>query len=275
MTQRVTVVLSGGGAKAAAHLAPRGRWRSGARPVRYVATSMGAVIAAALAAGPTGRAPARSSERGARRGSSATRSRRWPGLFARSLLRPAPFRRAIEALVPVRRFADLAGAAHGTASTSTAGAAALRRRRRGRPAGRRAVRHLRAAALLPARAARRPLAAATAGSGRPAARGGGPARPGAGRGGGRRAGVRPGSGPARAGAPPLVRAHDEAVGTLMAAHDRGAAGALARGAGTPAAGRTSGRWWSATRPSESTGSASYAEDGYRAAREALALDPRA
>ena len=29
------------------------------------------------------------------------------GLFARSLLRPAPFRRAIEALVPARRFAEL------------------------------------------------------------------------------------------------------------------------------------------------------------------------
>ena len=29
------------------------------------------------------------------------------GLFARSLLRPAPFRRAVEALVPARRFADL------------------------------------------------------------------------------------------------------------------------------------------------------------------------
>ena len=104
----VTLVLSGGGAKAAAHLgAARALTEAGRIPVRYVATSMGAVIAAGLAAGIGWEALlARFGEAGSRgivRAPLATVA----GLFARSLLKPTPLRRAIEALVPVRRFGDL------------------------------------------------------------------------------------------------------------------------------------------------------------------------
>jgi NTE family protein len=105
----VTLVLSGGGAKTAAHLgAARAIEEVGLVPLRYVATSMGAVVAAALAGG---------AEREALLGRLAEAGRagvvRDPlalvrGLFARSLLRAAPFRRAVEQLVPARRFADLA-----------------------------------------------------------------------------------------------------------------------------------------------------------------------
>ncbi len=105
----VTLVLSGGGAKTAAHIgAARAIEEAGLVPLRYVATSMGAVVAAALAGG---------AEREALLGRLAEAGRagvvRDPvalvrGLFARSLLRAAPFRRAVEQLVPARRFADLA-----------------------------------------------------------------------------------------------------------------------------------------------------------------------
>ena len=50
--QPVALVLSGGGAKTAAHVgAARALAEAGLASARYVATSMGAVIAAALAAG--------------------------------------------------------------------------------------------------------------------------------------------------------------------------------------------------------------------------------
>lgn len=104
----VVLVLSGGGAKAAAHI---GAWRAlaeaGLAPERVVATSMGAVLGAALAAGIT---PDRLLDQlvtiGAR---GIVRRRLAPlgGLWLRSLLRPAPFRSALEALVPARRFDEL------------------------------------------------------------------------------------------------------------------------------------------------------------------------
>jgi NTE family protein len=105
----VTVVLSGGGAKAAAHVgATRAIEEAGLVPLRYVATSMGAVVAAALAGGADREALlGRLVEVG-------TAGVVWDplalvrGLFAPSLLRAAPFRRAVERLVPARRFADLA-----------------------------------------------------------------------------------------------------------------------------------------------------------------------
>jgi NTE family protein len=105
----VTVVLSGGGAKAAAHIgAVRALAEAGLTPVRFVATSMGAVIAAGLASGITGEELlARLTEVGAR-GISREPLALFRGLFAPSLLRPAPLRRAIAALVPAARFADLA-----------------------------------------------------------------------------------------------------------------------------------------------------------------------
>jgi NTE family protein len=104
----VTLVLSGGGAKSAAHLgAVRALAEAGLTPVRYLATSMGAVIAAALSGGLDAEVLlARLAEAGMAgvvRDPLAFMS----GLFARSLLRPGPFRGAIERLVPARRFAEL------------------------------------------------------------------------------------------------------------------------------------------------------------------------
>lgn len=104
----VAAVLSGGGAKTAAHLgAARAMAEVGLTTIRYVATSMGAVMAAGLAAGV---APDALLDRLAAVGPSGVV--RNPGalvagLFARALLRPAPLRRAIEALVPARRFDQL------------------------------------------------------------------------------------------------------------------------------------------------------------------------
>jgi NTE family protein len=104
----VAVVLSGGGAKTAGHLgAMRALSEAGFFASRYVATSMGAVIAAALAAGVEHPALlerlADLGPGGISRDPLAVLS----GLFSRSLLRAAPFRRAVEALVPARRFAEL------------------------------------------------------------------------------------------------------------------------------------------------------------------------
>ncbi|MBA3893935.1 MAG: patatin-like phospholipase family protein [Gemmatimonadales bacterium] len=104
----VTLVLSGGGAKTAAHVgAARAVEEAGLIPVRYVATSMGAVIAAALAGGAD-REPllARLADAG-RAGVVRDPLALVSGLFARSLLRAAPFRRAVEQIVPARRFAEL------------------------------------------------------------------------------------------------------------------------------------------------------------------------
>jgi NTE family protein len=104
----ITLVLSGGGAKTAAHLgAARAIEEAGLVPLRYVATSMGAVVAAALAGGADREAflgrLAEAGKAGAVRDPLALVR----GLFARSLLRPGPLRRAVEQLVPARRFADL------------------------------------------------------------------------------------------------------------------------------------------------------------------------
>ena len=104
----VTVVLSGGGAKTAAHLgAVRALAGAGGTAVRYVATSMGAVIAAALAAGVDPAALLERLPEVGRRGIVRDPIAPVQGLFLRALLRPAPFRRAIEELVPARRFAEL------------------------------------------------------------------------------------------------------------------------------------------------------------------------
>ena len=102
------VVLSGGGAKTAAHLgACRALKEAGFEPTWYVATSMGAVVAAGLASGlGTDELLELMAEVGAR---GVVRDPLAPvaGLFLRSLLKPAPLRTAIEALVPARRFSDL------------------------------------------------------------------------------------------------------------------------------------------------------------------------
>jgi NTE family protein len=104
----VTLVLSGGGAKTAAHLgAARAIEEVGLVPLRYVATSMGAVVAAALAGGAEREALLGRLSDAGRAGVVRDPLALVRGLFARSLLRPAPFRRAIEHLVPARRFTDL------------------------------------------------------------------------------------------------------------------------------------------------------------------------
>jgi NTE family protein len=104
----ITLVLSGGGAKTAAHIgAARAVEEAGWAPVRYVATSMGAVVAAALAGGADRHAlPARLGAVG-RAGVVREPLAIVRGLFSRGLLRAAPFRAAVEQLVPARRFADL------------------------------------------------------------------------------------------------------------------------------------------------------------------------
>ena len=105
----VTLVLSGGGAKSAAHVgAARALEEAGLAPVRYVATSMGAVVAAALAGGSDRDTLLARLASVGRAGISKEPLAFLRGLFAPSLLRAAPFRRAVEQLVSARRFADLA-----------------------------------------------------------------------------------------------------------------------------------------------------------------------
>jgi NTE family protein len=102
------VVLSGGGAKTAAHLgACRALKEAGFEPAWYVATSMGAVVAAGLASGVgNDELLERMAEVGPK---GVVRDPFAPlrGLFLRSLLKPGPLRRAIEMIVPARRFSDL------------------------------------------------------------------------------------------------------------------------------------------------------------------------
>ena len=102
------MVLSGGGAKTAAHLgANRAVREAGFEPAWYVATSMGAVVAAGLASGVgNDELLERFTQLTAR---SIVRDPLAPvaGLFLRSLLKPGPLRRLIEELVPARRFSDL------------------------------------------------------------------------------------------------------------------------------------------------------------------------
>ena len=104
----VAVVLSGGGAKTAAHLGVvRALAEAGLEPARYVATSMGAVLAAGLAAGMEHAALLERLTEVGRRGIVRDPLAPVAGLFARALLRPAPFRRAIEGLIAARSFAEL------------------------------------------------------------------------------------------------------------------------------------------------------------------------
>jgi NTE family protein len=109
VSDRVVVVLSGGGVKAAAHLgAVRALLGAGLAPTRYIGTSMGAVIATGLAAGLS---PEEVAERlyavRQRDVFALDRTALLKGVFARALLRPEPFRRTLETLLPVTRFADL------------------------------------------------------------------------------------------------------------------------------------------------------------------------
>jgi NTE family protein len=101
------LVLSGGGAKTAAHLgACRAVKEAGFEPAWYVATSMGAVIAGLASGVGNDELLERIAEVGPR---GVVREPLVPlaGLFLKSLLKPAPLRAAIERLVPARRFSDL------------------------------------------------------------------------------------------------------------------------------------------------------------------------
>jgi NTE family protein len=105
---RVVCALSGGGAKAAAHLgALKALTEYGLTPAHYVATSMGAVVAGMLAAGvPYDKALTRLAS--LRRGDLAGLSpQALLGVYGGSLFRLEPLRRLIARLVPARRFADL------------------------------------------------------------------------------------------------------------------------------------------------------------------------
>lgn len=109
MSRHLVAVLSGGGAKAAAHFgAAEALAAHGLPPGHYVATSMGAVAAALLAAGvPPADALARFA---AVRREEVARPRIGAllgGLWVPSVLRPEPIRRAIARMLPTRRFADL------------------------------------------------------------------------------------------------------------------------------------------------------------------------
>jgi len=102
---RVVLVFSGGGVKAAAHI---GAWRAiveaGLVPSRIVGTSMGAIIGAALASGCS---PDVLSEKvsSIKRGDVASLNPMAliAGIRARSVLRASPLRRTIENVVPARR----------------------------------------------------------------------------------------------------------------------------------------------------------------------------
>jgi NTE family protein len=103
---RVVAVFSGGGAKALAHAgAFRALQQAGLEPNHIVATSMGAVIGAALAAGMP-------FEEVRRRALGLRRKDIAPfnplalvqGMFARALIPGSALRRTIERLVPAKRF---------------------------------------------------------------------------------------------------------------------------------------------------------------------------
>lgn len=109
MSREVTLVLSGGGVKAAAHLgAVRALLEEGIVPTRYVATSMGAVIAAMLAE-PAAPGEVFERVRWVRRHDVARLRARGlvQGLFATALLHTEPLERTIRRLVPLERFDQL------------------------------------------------------------------------------------------------------------------------------------------------------------------------
>lgn len=106
--RRVTCVLSGGGAKAAAHVgAIRALHEAGLRPARFVGTSMGAVFAASFASGLEVEDVLRRMRGMTRRHVARPSYSLLLGLFARSILRAGPLRRTIARLVPATSFAEL------------------------------------------------------------------------------------------------------------------------------------------------------------------------
>jgi NTE family protein len=105
---RVVAALSGGGAKAAAHVgAIRALTESGLSAERYTGTSMGAVIAAGFCAGlNAGEVLDRLVEAGAK-GVARRLLAPLGGIFIQGLMRPEPLRRAIEGYLPAASFGEL------------------------------------------------------------------------------------------------------------------------------------------------------------------------
>ncbi len=109
MTGPVVLVCGGGGAKAAAHVgAMRALEEADLVPGRLVGTSMGAVFATLFACGLTAReALERVGLIGEKEIVQSEPLAVLKGLWARSLLKPGPFRRSLERMIGVRRFEDL------------------------------------------------------------------------------------------------------------------------------------------------------------------------
>lgn len=106
--QRVVVLLSGGGAKAAAHVgALRALTEARLAPAHIVATSMGAVMGACFAAGLAPEEILARCERVGAKGIVRSPWAPWGGLWLRSLLRGEPLRAAIGELLPVQAFEQL------------------------------------------------------------------------------------------------------------------------------------------------------------------------
>jgi NTE family protein len=105
---RVACVLSGGGVKSAAQVgAMRALEERGVRPARYVATSMGAVVAAAFAAGGDYETVLQRLLLVTRRDVARVSPGVLAGPFAASLFQVDRLHDTIADLVPARRFADL------------------------------------------------------------------------------------------------------------------------------------------------------------------------
>jgi len=123
----VVAVFGGGGAKASAHIgAMRALEEAGLRPTHFVGTSMGAVFAAMFAAGLSA-ASALERLAGIAEGEivRADRLAFLRGLWGRSLLKPEPFRRALARLVPAHRFDELVRPLTVTATALESGALTL------------------------------------------------------------------------------------------------------------------------------------------------------
>jgi len=105
----IVAVFSGGGAKASAHVgAYRALEEAGLIPAHIVGTSMGGVFAALFASGlSASEALERVGAIGEREILQADPFAFVKGLWARSLLKPEPFRRSLERMIPARRFEDL------------------------------------------------------------------------------------------------------------------------------------------------------------------------
>jgi NTE family protein len=102
------LVLSGGGAKAAAHCgAVKALRERGIEPVRYVATSLGAVVAAALAEGTDPETVVRALMNEAPAGIRPNPLAAVAGIHLEGLVRARPFHDAIGRIIKARRFSEL------------------------------------------------------------------------------------------------------------------------------------------------------------------------